>query len=107
MKLTKTQTRDLAHKIYVALDTDQEDREEHETEEFLNDILRKLESGKLNQLNIKQKEWLIEEADNLVSIFESNWNNSKNDISSSNDEINSRGDDVKECRKMNRMLRKM
>jgi hypothetical protein len=71
MKLTKLQSEDLEHCVYIRLDD--EDREEYETDQFLNNLLVKIQSKRLNDLTINEVEWLREEADNLDSKFSHNF----------------------------------
>ena len=70
-KLTRFQSEELAHKIYVALDEDPLDREE--TEEFLRDLLAMVESRDILGATECQLRWLADETDNLISIANHNY----------------------------------
>jgi len=70
-KLTRFQSEELAHKIYVALDEDPLDREE--TEEFLRDLLAMVESRDILGATESQLRWLADETDNLISIANHNY----------------------------------
>lgn len=67
-KLTKLQSEELAHAVYVALDTDISERESHETDLFLNEILSAVEARNICHLSAAQIAWLLDETDNLLSI---------------------------------------
>ena len=71
IKLTRFQSEELAHKIYVALDEDPLDREE--TDEFLKDLLAMVESRNMLGATECQLRWLADETDNLISISNHNY----------------------------------
>lgn len=73
MKLTKLQQGDLAHCGYVRLTTEPEEREPYETDQFLENLIAKIESGKMIGLSQDELAWLADEADNLESISASNF----------------------------------
>ena len=72
-KLTRFQSEELAHKIYVALDEDPLDREPLETDEFLRDLLAMVESRDIFGATESQLRWLADETDNLISIANHNY----------------------------------